>query len=174
MSTVDVFKFAKLAKYGLLPRILSFGQRRTDGLHRALRTNSSSVATATGQSGHPRVIRASTIRQLIMELENCNSHGDHGNVFPSTPQNDNDPSGHKKWYRQASQRKIIFMGVGRRIRFPQDETIFPEESFHRNILGFNLPHTINLNRNDRSENDLESYNEGTQETRSDKRELGHR
>ncbi|XP_043491096.1 cytosolic purine 5'-nucleotidase isoform X1 [Polistes fuscatus] len=102
MSTVDVLKFAKIAKYGLLPRILSFGQRRTDGLHRALRTNSSSVAKA-GQSD-PRVIRESTIRQLIMELENCNSHGDHGNVFPSTPQNDNDPSGHKKWYRQASQR----------------------------------------------------------------------
>lgn len=44
--------------------------------------------------------------QLIMELENCNSHGDHGNVSPSTPQNDNDPTGHKKWYRQASQRLV--------------------------------------------------------------------
>ncbi|XP_015181023.1 PREDICTED: cytosolic purine 5'-nucleotidase isoform X2 [Polistes dominula] len=166
MSTVDVLKFAKIAKYGLLPRILSFGQRRTDGLHRALRTNSSSVAKA-GQSD-PRDIRESTIRQLIMELENCNSHGDHGNIFPSTPQNDNDPSGHKKWYRQASQ------SAGRWIRFPQDETIFPEESLHRNILGFNFSRTVGLNRNDRSENDLESYNEGTQGTWSDKRELGHR
>ncbi|KAL2716399.1 cytosolic purine 5'-nucleotidase isoform X3 [Vespula squamosa] len=120
MSTTDAWKFAKIAKYGLLPRILAFGQRRTDGLHTALRTNSSSVASM-GQSD-PRLIRASTIRQkgkvcqraryfcfltflqLIMEVENCNSHGDHGNVSPSTPQNDNDPTGHKKWYRQASQR----------------------------------------------------------------------
>nr|KAF7432014.1 hypothetical protein H0235_004938 [Vespula pensylvanica] len=72
-----------------------------------------------------------------MELENCNSHGDHGNVSPSTPQNDNDPTGHKKWYRQASQR-------------------------------------IDLSRNDRNENDLDSYNEGTHGMWSDKRELGHR
>lgn len=63
MSTVDVLKFAKIAKYGLLPRIFSFGQRRTDGLHRALRTNLSSVAKA-GQSD-PRVIRESTIRQVL-------------------------------------------------------------------------------------------------------------
>lgn len=41
-----------------------------------------------------------------MEVDNCNSHGDHGNVSPSTPQNDNDPTGHKKWYRQASQRLV--------------------------------------------------------------------
>ncbi|KAF7410104.1 hypothetical protein HZH68_004485 [Vespula germanica] len=99
-----------------------------------------------------------------MELENCNSHGDHGNVSPSTPQNDNDPTGHKKWYRQASQR----------IRFPQDETVFPEELLNSNILGFNLPHRIDLSRNDRNENDLDSYNEGTHGMWSDKRELGHR
>lgn len=62
MSTTDAWKFAKIAKYGLLPRILAFGQRRTDGLHTALRTNSSSVAS-TSQSD-PRLIRASTIRQV--------------------------------------------------------------------------------------------------------------
>lgn len=48
--------------------------------------------------------------QLIMELENCNSHGDH---VSTTLQHENDPSGNKKWYRQASQRlvkliKLIF------------------------------------------------------------------
>lgn len=44
--------------------------------------------------------------QLIMELENCNAHGDQGNTGPNTPQHDNDPSGNKKWYRQASQRSV--------------------------------------------------------------------
>ncbi|EGI59674.1 hypothetical protein G5I_12178 [Acromyrmex echinatior] len=38
-----------------------------------------------------------------MELENCNAHGDQENTGPNTPQHDNDPSGNKKWYRQASQ-----------------------------------------------------------------------
>lgn len=42
-----------------------------------------------------------------MELENCNSHGDHGNVGPNMCPNENDPSGTKKWYRQASQRLVI-------------------------------------------------------------------
>lgn len=37
-----------------------------------------------------------------MELENCNSHGDH----ITTLQHENDPSGNKKWYRQASQRLV--------------------------------------------------------------------
>lgn len=41
--------------------------------------------------------------QLIMELENCNAHE---NMGPNMPQNDNDPSGNKKWYRQASQRSV--------------------------------------------------------------------
>jgi len=41
-----------------------------------------------------------------MELENCNTHGDHENMGPNTPQNENDPSGNKKWYRQASQRLV--------------------------------------------------------------------
>ncbi|KAF7405154.1 hypothetical protein HZH66_004060 [Vespula vulgaris] len=63
--------------------------------------------------------------------------------------------------------------LGRRIRFPQDETVFPEELLNSNILGFNLPHRIDLSRNDRNENDLDSYNEGTHRMWSDKRELGH-
>lgn len=41
--------------------------------------------------------------QLIMELENNNAHGDTG---PNTPLHENDPSGSKKWYRQASQRFV--------------------------------------------------------------------
>lgn len=44
--------------------------------------------------------------QLIMELDNCNAHGDQENTGPNTPQHDNDPSGNKKWYRQASQRSV--------------------------------------------------------------------
>jgi len=44
--------------------------------------------------------------QLIMELENCNAHGEQENTGPNTPQHDNDPSGNKKWYRQASQRLV--------------------------------------------------------------------
>lgn len=43
--------------------------------------------------------------QLIMELENCNAHGDQENTGPNTP-HDNDPSGNKKWYRQAGQRLV--------------------------------------------------------------------
>lgn len=45
-----------------------------------------------------------TFLQLIMDLENCNAHGDQENTGPNTPQHENDPSGNKKWYRQASQR----------------------------------------------------------------------
>lgn len=40
-----------------------------------------------------------------MDLENCNAHGDE-NTRPNSPQNENDPSGNKKWYRQASQRLV--------------------------------------------------------------------
>lgn len=40
-----------------------------------------------------------------MELENCNSHGDH---ISTTLQHENDPSGNKKWYRQASQRLVNY------------------------------------------------------------------
>ncbi|EZA59644.1 hypothetical protein X777_16814 [Ooceraea biroi] len=41
-----------------------------------------------------------------MELENCNTHGNQENTGPNTPQYENDPSGNKKWYRQASQRLV--------------------------------------------------------------------
>ncbi|EZA59643.1 hypothetical protein X777_16813 [Ooceraea biroi] len=57
-----------------------------------------------------------------------------------------------------------------RVRFPDDSNIFPEESIHRTMLGLK----VGLTRNDRSEQDLDSYNEGTHGTRTDKRELGHR
>lgn len=54
-----------------------------------------------------------------MELENCNSHGDH---VPTTPQHENDPSGNKKWYRQASQRLVINISLtvsDKRLRFAE-------------------------------------------------------
>ncbi|XP_035736112.1 cytosolic purine 5'-nucleotidase-like isoform X6 [Vespa mandarinia] len=79
---------------------------------------------------------------LIMELENCNSHGDHGNVSPSTPQNDNDPTGHKKWYRQASQR--IFVNRSLHLEnikfygFDMDYTLAEYKSPQYEQLGFNL------------------------------------
>lgn len=60
--------------------------------------------------------------------------------------------------------------TGPRVRFPDDSNIFPEASIHRTMLGLK----VGLTRNDRSEQDLDSYNEGTHGTRSDKRELGHR
>ncbi|XP_071570328.1 cytosolic purine 5'-nucleotidase isoform X3 [Temnothorax nylanderi] len=50
---------------------------------------------------------AGGVHGLIMEVENCNAHGDQENTGPNTPQNDNDPSGNKKWYRQASQSGFI-------------------------------------------------------------------
>ncbi|CAD1478708.1 unnamed protein product, partial [Heterotrigona itama] len=96
MCTADAWRIAKTTNYGILPRIMAFRRQRTDGLRTALRTNS--FAAFTGQSDS-RATYSSTIRQLIMELENCNSHGDH-----VPPQHENDPSGNKKWYRQASQR----------------------------------------------------------------------
>ncbi|KOX72745.1 hypothetical protein WN51_00685 [Melipona quadrifasciata] len=100
MCTADAWRIAKTTNYGILPRIMAFRRQRTDGLRTALRTNS--FAAFTGQSDL-RATYNSTIRQLIMELENCNSHGDH---VPTTPQHEND-SGNKKWYRQASQRLVI-------------------------------------------------------------------
>ncbi|XP_071570332.1 cytosolic purine 5'-nucleotidase isoform X7 [Temnothorax nylanderi] len=61
--------------------------------------------------------------------------------------------------------------IGPRLRFPDDSNVFPEESIHRTMLGLN----VRLTRNDRSEQDLDSYIEGTAHgARSDKRELGHR
>ncbi|XP_072749360.1 cytosolic purine 5'-nucleotidase isoform X2 [Anoplolepis gracilipes] len=156
------WKFARIVKHRLLPpspltptipwisssSSSSFGRQRTDG-STALRTNSSVTATAddaavvalTGQ-GASRVIRASTIRQLIMELENCNAHGDQENTGPNTPQHDNDPSGNKKWYRQASQR--IFVNRSLHLEnikfygFDMDYTLAEYKSPQYEQLGFNL------------------------------------
>ncbi|CAL7937967.1 unnamed protein product [Xylocopa violacea] len=73
-----------------------------------------------------------------MELENCNSH-DHGN---NTSQNDNDPSGNRKWYRQASQR--IFVNRSLHLEnikfygFDMDYTLAEYKSPQYEQLGFTL------------------------------------
>ncbi|XP_011866695.1 PREDICTED: cytosolic purine 5'-nucleotidase isoform X1 [Vollenhovia emeryi] len=72
--------------------------------------------------------------------------------------------------RAATRSGIDRPAKGPRVRFPDDSNVFPEESIHRAMLGLN----VGLTRNDRSEQDLDSYNEGTHGARSDKRELGHR
>ncbi|XP_011149953.1 cytosolic purine 5'-nucleotidase isoform X2 [Harpegnathos saltator] len=180
MSGAYVWRFAKIARHGLLPpptplaittpRIPALCRQRTDGSrhHRtALRTNSTSTvvtavatitttAAVTGNNtddnddddvvftGHsaPYVIRASIIRQLIMELENCNAHGDQENTGPNTPQHDNDPSGNKKWYRQASQR--IFVNRSLHLEnikfygFDMDYTLAEYKSPQYEQLGFTL------------------------------------
>lgn len=73
MSTVYVWRLARIAKHGFLlppPRISVYGrQRRNDGSHTALRTNTFAVSfttdsTLTDQSGAHRITRASTIRQV--------------------------------------------------------------------------------------------------------------
>ncbi|XP_018347585.1 PREDICTED: cytosolic purine 5'-nucleotidase isoform X2 [Trachymyrmex septentrionalis] len=117
------------------PWISALGRRRRsdDGSCTAPRTSLAAVAG---------VIRASTIRQLIMELENCNVHGDQENTGPNTPQHDNDPSGNKKWYRQASQR--IFVNRSLHLEnikfygFDMDYTLAEYKSPQYEQLGFNL------------------------------------
>ncbi|CAD1478709.1 unnamed protein product, partial [Heterotrigona itama] len=47
------------------------------------------------------------------------------------------------------------------------------ELFYRPMLGNPLNHGVAMTRNDRSEQDLDSYNEGGHGLRTDKRELGH-
>ncbi|XP_076651367.1 5' nucleotidase B isoform X6 [Halictus rubicundus] len=125
-----------------------------------------------------------------MELDNCNSHGDHENG-PNTPQYENDPSGTRKYYRQASQRcftmtrrsvdslsPLIRTGNSSlrwKVQFPDEPNIFSGGSFHPSMLGFDLNPRIRMTRNDRSEQDLDCYNEGNRQgVRTDKRELGHR
>ncbi|XP_017799467.1 PREDICTED: cytosolic purine 5'-nucleotidase isoform X1 [Habropoda laboriosa] len=138
MCTADAWKIAKTTNYGILPRIMAFRRQRTDGLRTALRTNSS--VAFTGRSDSCTTCN-STIRQLIMELENCNSHGDHGNG-PTTPQHENDPSGNKKWYRQASQR--IFVNRSLHLEnikfygFDMDYTLAEYKSPQYEQLGFTL------------------------------------
>ncbi|XP_032671926.1 cytosolic purine 5'-nucleotidase isoform X2 [Odontomachus brunneus] len=171
MSGVYAWRFAKVARQRLLPpptplaittpRISALRRQRTDGSRydrTALRTNSSTAVTAvaavtaasaaadddavfTGRSA-PRLVRASAIRQLIMELENCNAHGDQENTGPNTPQHDNDPSGNKKWYRQASQR--IFVNRSLHLEnikfygFDMDYTLAEYKSPQYEQLGFTL------------------------------------
>ncbi|CAK9824474.1 Cytosolic purine 5'-nucleotidase [Anthophora retusa] len=138
MCTADAWRIAKTTNYGILPRIMAFRRQRTDGLHTALRTNLS--VAFTGQSDSCTT-RRSTIRQLIMELENCNSHGDYRND-PTAPQHENDPSGNKKWYRQASQR--IFVNRSLHLEnikfygFDMDYTLAEYKSPQYEQLGFTL------------------------------------
>ncbi|KAK9301686.1 hypothetical protein QLX08_006094 [Tetragonisca angustula] len=65
--------------------------------------------------------------------------------------------------------------TGYKVRFPDESNVFYEESFYRSMLGNPLNHgVVGMIRNDRSEQDLDSYNEGGHGLRTDKRELGHR
>lgn len=65
--------------------------------------------------------------------------------------------------------------AGWKVRFPDESSVFPVESFQPSLLGFDLNPGIRLTRNDRSEQDLDCYNEGNGHgARTDKRELGHR
>ncbi|XP_020281339.1 cytosolic purine 5'-nucleotidase isoform X2 [Pseudomyrmex gracilis] len=153
------WRLTRTACHGLLPpspfapvvAVLWIRQRTDDGSHTALRTYSSSAAAAVGNTvdgtdftsrDNSRVIRASTIRQLIMELENCNAHGDQEIMAPNTPQHENDPSGNKKWYRQASQR--IFVNRSLHLEnikfygFDMDYTLAEYKSPQYEQLGFNL------------------------------------
>lgn len=76
-----------------------------------------------------------------MELENCNAHGDQENTGPNTPQNENDPSGNKKWYRQASQRLASAFFV---IKFMTD--IVPTKYVHIFRNDLYICKTISLTR----------------------------
>ncbi|KAK1135451.1 hypothetical protein K0M31_000046 [Melipona bicolor] len=64
--------------------------------------------------------------------------------------------------------------TGYKVRFPDESNLFYEESFYRSMLGTPLNHGVAMTRDDRSEQDLDSYNEGGHGLRTDKRELGHR
>ncbi|XP_043790330.1 cytosolic purine 5'-nucleotidase isoform X1 [Apis laboriosa] len=135
MCTADAWRIAKTTNYEILPRIMAFRRQRTDGLHTALRTNSSVVFAGQNDSC---ATYNSTIQQLIMELENCNSHGDH---VSTTLQHEND-SGNKKWYRQASQR--IFVNRSLHLEnikfygFDMDYTLAEYKSPEYEQLGFTL------------------------------------
>ncbi|XP_003695992.1 cytosolic purine 5'-nucleotidase isoform X1 [Apis florea] len=136
MCTADAWRIAKTTNYEILPRIMAFRRQRTDGLRTALRTNSSVVFAGQNDSC---ATYNSTIQQLIMELENCNSHGDH---ISTTLQHENDPSGNKKWYRQASQR--IFVNRSLHLEnikfygFDMDYTLAEYKSPEYEQLGFTL------------------------------------
>ncbi|XP_015591368.1 cytosolic purine 5'-nucleotidase isoform X2 [Cephus cinctus] len=152
MNTTGVGSLVRYAKIGLLPRVCTaFGQQRTDGFRRtAPRANNFygafTALTFRGDHGDDdtssRLSRAPTIRQMIMDLENCNSHDDQCNSYPSTPQHEGDQSYHKKWYRQASQR--IFVNRSLHLEnikfygFDMDYTLAEYKSPQYEQLGFNL------------------------------------
>ncbi|KOC71013.1 hypothetical protein WH47_04999 [Habropoda laboriosa] len=73
----------------------------------------------------------------------------------------------------ASRTAFECSGAGCKVRFPDESNIY-EESFHRSMLGFPLSSEITMTRNDRSEQDLDTYNEGCYSIQTDTRELGHR
>ncbi|KAL0102690.1 hypothetical protein PUN28_018185 [Cardiocondyla obscurior] len=141
------WRLARIARHKSLPPFSSPTSTATpttvacwiSALGRRRRSDDGGVST--GRSA-PRVTRASTIRQLIMELDNCNAHGDQEITGPNTPQNDNDPSGNKKWYRQASQR--IFVNRSLHLEnikfygFDMDYTLAEYKSPQYEQLGFNL------------------------------------
>ncbi|XP_043268694.1 cytosolic purine 5'-nucleotidase isoform X4 [Venturia canescens] len=141
MNVANARSFARLAKQFrlFLPRFTTYYgiQRRKDASHTALRTYTSAASTTL--CAPPHVISASTIRQLIMELENCNP-GQLSSAA-SSPHHE-DPSGHKKWYRQASQR--IFVNRSLHLEnikfygFDMDYTLAEYKSPQYEQLGFNL------------------------------------
>ncbi|XP_078032710.1 5' nucleotidase B isoform X2 [Augochlora pura] len=138
MCTADAWRIAKFLRYGILPRIMAIRRQRTDGLSTALRTNLSAAFTGPSDT---RAIGNSTVRQSAMELENCNSHGDHENGL-NTPLHENDPSGTRKYYRQASQR--IFVNRSLHLEnikfygFDMDYTLAEYKSPQYEQLGFTL------------------------------------
>ncbi|XP_033324587.1 5' nucleotidase B isoform X2 [Megalopta genalis] len=138
MCTADAWRIAKFLRFGILPRIMAIRRQRTDGLSTALRTNLSAAFTGPSDT---RAIGNSTVRQSTMELESCNSHGDHENG-PNTPLHENDPSGTRKYYRQASQR--IFVNRSLHLEnikfygFDMDYTLAEYKSPQYEQLGFTL------------------------------------
>ncbi|XP_057332002.1 cytosolic purine 5'-nucleotidase isoform X1 [Microplitis mediator] len=136
-----ITKFRVLPWCSYVPEAKNNHQRRTTQ-YTAPRTYSSvaiidekSQHTPTANSNRP-FIRPSIIRQLIMDLENCNSHADDGSSHHE------DPSGYKKWYRQASQR--IFVNRSLHLEnikfygFDMDYTLAEYKSPQYEQLGFDL------------------------------------
>ncbi|XP_044586428.1 cytosolic purine 5'-nucleotidase isoform X2 [Cotesia glomerata] len=136
-----ITKFRVLPWCSYVPEAKNNHQRRTTQ-YTAPRTYSSvavidekSEHTPTANSKRP-YIRPSIIRQLIMDLENCNSRDDDGSSHHE------DPSGHKKWYRQASQR--IFVNRSLHLEnikfygFDMDYTLAEYKSPQYEQLGFDL------------------------------------
>ncbi|XP_029169641.1 cytosolic purine 5'-nucleotidase isoform X2 [Nylanderia fulva] len=150
------WRLARIAKHRLLPPSPlipagpwisssssdNVGRQRIHGSALRMTSSADDDAAVVDDLRSARLIRDyPTIRQLMMELENCNSHGDQENR-PNTPQQENDPSGNKKWYRQASQR--IFVNRSLHLEnikfygFDMDYTLAEYKSPQYEQLGFNL------------------------------------